>query len=556
MKTVSTAEMAAIETEADAAGLTYAQMMQNAGEGVARIVDGMRLHTDQREVLGLVGPGNNGGDTLVALCNLAAAGWRTGAYLVNRKTDPLVERLQQLGGTALLALQDKNFAGLEGLLQTARVVIDGVLGTGSKPPLRGAVSAVLEAVQRFLGGQPEAPYIVAVDCPSGTDCDTGEVAPQSLAADLTVTIAAAKRGLLKMPAFGLVGELQAVDIGLSPSLRAWPVPGTEMAQRDEVAALLPARPMDAHKGTFGTALIVAGSVNYTGAAWLAGKAAYRAGAGLVTLAVPGPLHAALAGHLPEATWILLPDAGGVISREGAVVAMASFPGVDAVLVGPGIGTRQTTQDFMTALLSAGPGPGKAGASTGRRTRGRGRQAAHRLTMPPAVVDADGLRLLAGIKDWNKLLPPHSVLTPHPGEMSFLTSIPKDEIQRDRESVAQKFARAWDHIVVLKGALTVVASPDGRTTIIPIASAALARAGTGDVLAGLIVGLRAQGLEAYEAAVAGAWIHGRAGLQAARAAGNTASVLAGDVLASIPEVMRELTIRTAAREADLARNRPR
>jgi NAD(P)H-hydrate epimerase len=236
--------------------------------------------------------------------------------------------------------------------------------------------------------------------------------------------------------------------------------------------------------------------------------------------------------------------------------MASFPEVDAVLVGPGIGTRQTTQDFMTALLSAEPGSGKAAASTGRRTRGRGRQAAHRLTMPPTVVDADGLRLLAGIRDWNKLLPPHSVLTPHPGEMSFLTSIPKDEIQHDRESIAQKFARVWDHIVVLKGALTVIASPDGRTTIIPIASAALARAGTGDVLAGLIVGLRAQGLEAYEAAVAGAWIHGRAGLQAARAAGNTSSVLAGDLLASIPEVMRELTIRTAAREADPARNRPR
>jgi NAD(P)H-hydrate epimerase len=156
-----------------------------------------------------------------------------------------------------------------------------------------------------------------------------------------------------------------------------------------------------------------------------------------------------------------------------------------------------------------------------------------------VLDADGLKLVAKIKDWPNLLPAPAVLTPHPGEMAALTGLTIDEIQKDRRAIAERFAREWGHVVVLKGAFTLVAAPDGRTTLIPVASAALARAGTGDVLAGLIVGLRAQGAKAYEAAVAGAWIHAQAGLFAARKLGTTASVLAGDVLASVSDVLSDL-----------------
>jgi NAD(P)H-hydrate epimerase len=160
-------------------------------------------------------------------------------------------------------------------------------------------------------------------------------------------------------------------------------------------------------------------------------------------------------------------------------------------------------------------------------------------LPPLVFDADGLKLLAKIPDWAKTLPTPAILTPHPGEMSVLTGLSVEEIQTDREGIAARFAKEWGHVVVLKGAFTVVAAPDGRSTVIPFATSALARAGTGDVLAGLIVGLRAQGVDAYEAAVAGAWIHARAGLEAAEALGGTASVLAGDVLEAVPDVLAEL-----------------
>jgi ADP-dependent NAD(P)H-hydrate dehydratase / NAD(P)H-hydrate epimerase len=276
---------------------------------------------------------------------------------------------------------------------------------------------------------------------------------------------------------------------------------------------LPDRPLNSHKGTFGTALIAAGSLNYTGAALLAGTAAYRAGAGLVTLAVPEPLHAALAGQLPEATWILLPHEAGFISEKASEILLSHLQRPTAFLIGPGIGASASTGKFVEAVISA--------------------------VKIPTVVDADGLRHLAQIPDWHKKIFPSAILTPHVGEMSALTGLSKEEIQENRNEVALKFAKEWGHVVVLKGAFTAIASPDGEMTVIPVASPALARAGTGDVLAGLIVGLRAQGLDAYSAAVAGAFIHAEAGLIAADDLGATASVLASDVLNSIPDVMSEL-----------------
>jgi NAD(P)H-hydrate epimerase len=330
-----------------------------------------------------------------------------------------------------------------------------------------------------------------------------------------------------------------VDIGLSEDLPSLKELKIEVAEADSIAALLPERPIDAHKGTFGTALIAAGSINYTGAAVLAGEAAYRVGAGLVTLAIPAALHGALAGRFPEATWVLLPHEMGSISANGAEVLAKNFERASALLVGPGFGTENSTKEFIENILEGKYSAKRAVQRIGFVHQEAEKKEENTSKLPPMVFDADGLKLLAQIKDWQKKLPAPAVLTPHPGEMSALTELSKDEIQENRLEVASKYAKEWGHVVVLKGAFTVIASPDGRTTVIPVASPALARAGTGDVLAGLIVGLRAQGLEAYEAAVAGAWIHAQAGLYAADDLGTTASVLAGDVLDSISDVISDL-----------------
>ena len=251
------------------------------------------------------------------------------------------------------------------------------------------------------------------------------------------------------------------------------------------------------------------------------------------------MHAALAGQIPEATWVLLPQAMGVVASNASEVLMKNIEHATALLIGPGFGTESTTKEFIENILSGKSVPKKSTVRIGFLHEENEKKDEASSILPPMVVDADGLKLLAQIKDWHTKLPALTILTPHPGEMAVLTGLSKEEIQEDRQEIARKYAKEWGHVVVLKGAFTAIASPDGRVTVIPVASSALARAGTGDVLAGMIVGLRAQGLDAFDAAVAGAWIHAQAGLYAADNLGTTASVLASEVLNSISDVLSDL-----------------
>ena len=536
MKLVTIKQMQEIEKEADANGLTFDQMMENAGQGLANVVLDLFVDEIEPEALGLVGPGNNGGDTLVTLTALVKEGWKAKAYLVKRKKDALVKQFVEAGGEVLSG--DKAFEQLAESIGNSDLLLDGILGTGVKLPLKKDIAELLAEVNDILYGLDEFPLVIAVDCPSGVDCDSGEAADETIVADITVTMAAVKQGLLKLPAFEYVGDLEVVDIGLPDDLASLKAIQTNVAEDGLISVLLPDRPLDSHKGTFGGALIVAGSASYTGAAVLAGAAAYRAGAGLVTLAVPSNLHTALAGQIPEATWVLLPHEMGVISANASDVLAKKFERATALLLGPGLGTEDTTKEFVQNLITGKLTHKKSSARIGFLHEENKSEEADG-TLPALVIDADGLTLLARIKDWHTALPAQVILTPHPGEMSTLTGLSKDEIQEDRQTIAGKYAKEWGHVVVLKGAFTVVASPDGRVTVIPVASPALARAGTGDVLAGIIVGLRAQGLDPFDAAVAGAWIHAQAGLYAADDLGTTASVMASDILNSIPDVLSDL-----------------
>jgi len=517
MKYVSVAEMIAIEKESDDRGHTYSQMMEQAGKGLAEITRDAYRHATDRRVLGLVGSGNNGGDTLVAFCYLQEWGWQTTAYIVRPRpdNDSLVSRFLSVGGTLLNIEKDPAYNQLISALETHSLLMDGILGTGIRLPLRYPIAKVLDILRSRLLDMENPPSVIAVDCPSGVDCDNGEAAPECLAAEITITMAAVKKGLLKFPAFKLIGILQQVSIGLPEGLHTYDAILREVVDSEWVRRMLPDRPLDSHKGTFGTVLVIGGSLNYSGAVLLAGEAAFRSGAGWVTLAVPEPLHPAIAGQFIEATWLLLPHNDGFISAQAAEEVSKNLDKPTALLFGPGFGLQDSSLNFIVRLISGG------------------------FNLPPLVIDADGLKLLAQIPDWWDQLPARSILTPHPGEMSILTGLSKDEIQSSRIEIAERFAKDWGHVVVLKGAFTVIASPDGRTAIIPVATPALARAGTGDVLAGLTAGLRAQGMAAFEAATAAAWIHAQAGLHAADVLGSTATVLARDVLAAVVDVMAEI-----------------
>ena len=541
MKILSVAQMRTVEKEADASGLSYEKMMQNAGEALAAmILEEFKDEEQQLTAVGLVGSGNNGGDTLVCLSTLVEAGWAASAYLVGKrpKDDPLLARLQEKEIQIVSGSEDSNFEALDDLVDQSDILLDGVLGTGIKLPLRAEAAEVLG----HLSARKDLPLVIAVDCPSGVDCDSGACAPEVIPAAVTVCMAAVKQGLLRFPAFEKVGKLAVVGIGLPDGLKSWKKSDYAVVAQAEVARLVPPRPMTAHKGTFGTALVAAGSINFTGAAYLAAKAAYRIGAGLVRLAVAGPLHTVLAGQLPEVTWLILPHNTGVIAESAADILLKNLDKADALLIGPGFGMEDTTGEFIRRLLSEEPSHtahGNIGFLTAADSKAK--KAPPDPILPPMVVDADGLKLLAKIPDWDKLLPKNSVLTPHPGEMAVLTGLKIDQIQSDRVEIAVKYAKEWNQVVVLKGALTVVAAPDKRARVIPVATSALARAGTGDVLAGIIAGLMAEGVATFDAATAGAWIHAHAGLEAEAFLEGSASVLASDVLESIPAVLSKLAV---------------
>jgi hydroxyethylthiazole kinase-like uncharacterized protein yjeF len=514
LKVFTVAEMVAAEKAADASGKTsYPQMMETAGKAVAdAIIE--RYPVEGSNVLVLVGPGNNGGDGLVAGRYLAEAGANVAFYLYKSRDleqDENYAKIMAMGLFAVEAGHDHRYRVLRTRLNITDLVIDGLLGTGVTRPIGGELAKLMEQVQTGINGRsaqltakqktnlislngfnaearrrsekkPSIP-VVAVDCPSGLNCDTGELDRLALSADLTVTFAGPKRGHFIFPGAGACGELVVADIDISPDLPEVANVTVQVMTPDDAREMLPERPLSGHKGTFGTALIAAGSYRYWGAPVLAAKAAYRMGAGLVALAVPKTIRPTIAGQMTEATFPLIPDEE-VFSQASVPVLQDTKAG--ALLVGPGM---DHAAEFMIALLAA------------------------KETLPSLIIDADGLNVLAELPDWWERLPAHTILTPHPGEMARLMDIPLTDLKEmDRAEVAQTQAQAWNCILLLKGAYTVVATPDGKATIIPFANPALAIGGSGDVLSGIITSLRAQGMAAFDAACLGAYIHVSAAAQ--------------------------------------------
>ena len=534
MNLVSVSQMIDLEKEAHQTGFGYDQMMMNAGSALAEEIQKRYASEKPKQILGLIGSGNNGGDTLIAISKLIEKGWAAAAYLVTERepNDALVSSLVEIKCNIIKKEEDISFEKLRKLIEWTDLILDGILGTGIKLPLRESITKVLQVIS----GMEDLPEIIAVDCPSGVDCDTGEAAETTLHASLTVCMSAVKQGLLKFPAFNYVGEITTVDIGLPENLSGYSKLNSVVVDQKMVNKMLPRRPLDAHKGTFGTCMIVGGSINYCGAVILSARSAYRIGTGLVRAAIPGSIYDAIAGQVPECTWVVLPDSMGVINSSASAILQENLERVDAMLIGPGIGQDKETLDFLKDVLRFKE-RSSVKSMLGFSHEPQKKETTQLFTQPALVFDADALKLISHIEKWYQLPEKTAVLTPHPGEMAFLTGLTIEEIQKDREAVAREFAQKWGHVVVLKGAVTIVAAPDGQIFYIPIATAALASAGTGDVLAGMITGLLAQGATATDASVAGAWLHAQAGVAAEKRFGQNFSITAGDVIKHIPMVLK-------------------
>jgi NAD(P)H-hydrate epimerase len=473
-------EMAMADRAAIAAGVTGLALMEAAGSAVAAAV---RQRWSVRPVAVLCGPGNNGGDGFVAARRLAAAGWPVRLGLLG-------ERERLVGDAAHeAALWTGPIEGLApSLLDGAGLVIDAIFGAGLSRPVDGPARQMIEAV---AGSRLP---VVAVDVPSGLDGASGEVRGVAAPADTTVTFFRKKPGHLLLPGRLLCGELLVADIGIPAAVLAAIGPRTFENGPPLWLDAYPWPQPDTHKYRRGHTLVVGGA-SMTGAARLAARAAARAGAGLVTLAAPASAWAVYATAL---TSVIVQPVGG----EGDFAALLGDARRNAILLGPGAGTGATTRDHVLAALA---------------------------TRRAVVLDADALTAFAEAPDmlFSAISGP-CVMTPHEGEFARIFSVTGDKVARTRAAAAQSGA-----LVLLKGADTVIAAPDGRVAVNANAPPELATGGSGDVLAGLVTGLLAQGLDDFRAAAAATWLHG----EAAQAFGP--GLVAEDLVESLPPVLRRL-----------------
>jgi ADP-dependent NAD(P)H-hydrate dehydratase / NAD(P)H-hydrate epimerase len=533
---VTAAEMRAIETDAVEHGQTWEGLMDQAGEAVARLAIQRLGPESKHRVLVLVGPGNNGGDALVVARHLAEHGWEVRCLTWSREmqpTDRLLVPLRGLGIIPQLLSPDAWQTQIDTALDWCTSVVDGVFGTGLK---RDITSPLADIIKRVAAS---GKTVGAIDIPSGVDSDTGQVRGVALAACYTVATGLLKYGHALQPGKRLSGNIYIGDIKVSQATSQATAKGTLLTDAD-IKKMLPERPEDANKGTFGKAMIVAGSVNYIGAAALATEGAMRSGAGVVTLACAGDLLPILAVKLTECTFLPLSSDLGAIAERATEKLHTSLKGYSALLVGCGIGREKETADFVRSLLAKQDVAVHSAARPigfARVVDNKPKEDEH-TTLPPLVLDGDALNILSEWSSWSDHVPHNSVLTPHPGEMARLTGKTVDEVQADRVGIATEHAAKWKQVVVLKGASTLIAEPGGKVYVSPFSNPALSTAGTGDVLAGTIAGLLAQGLEPVQAACVGVYLHGKAG-ELLREQFGEAGGLSGDLARLMPLAQKAL-----------------
>jgi NAD(P)H-hydrate epimerase len=537
MRLATTEQMRHLEQAAVDAGSSWASLMEQAGWGVSQEILAYLGDARQQRVLVLVGPGNNGGDGLVAARHLHDAGAQVTLYIwkrsmrANDSDDINWQRCRERGIAEYAAAEDADQQRLRDVLAESALAVDALLGMGTSRPVAGELAALVTAVN----ASPVA--VVAVDVPTGIHSDSGALLEVAVRATLTVATGLPKRGLLLYPGRAFAGNIALAEIGIPPE--AMETRMSETLDRKHARALLPARPEDSHKGTFGKAMIVAGSLYYPGAAGLAAAGAARVGAGLVTLAAARSILGG-AGRPPEVTLLPLPEAQAGTLNAGAANDLFKYmqenSGYAALLIGPGLGQEESTRNFIKRVLGLEESR-KTISRVGFRVQRIGEERSEPQNthpeLPPTVLDADALNILAQLEDWQEHLPHgRCVFTPHPGEMGRLLAV--ETLEDDLVQVASDAAKHWGQVIVLKGAATVVAAPDGRSLVHSAGNAALATAGTGDVLAGAIAGLLAQGLDLFDAAALGVYLHGLV-----REDLGDMGTLASDLLPQLPRAIKAL-----------------
>tara|TARA_B100000686_G_scaffold350011_1_gene444769 strand:+ start:1882 stop:3489 length:1608 start_codon:yes stop_codon:yes gene_type:complete len=527
-KLVSGRQMAAIDySTIHDYGFAGSELMDRAGSRVVEVIRSQWDGLEGLEIAVVCGKGNNGGDGLVIARLLHQVGVLVHVYAVTNtkpwKDDALHHyELLTAVGMEVKKIPERNFIDE---LSKCDIVVDCLIGTGLKGRARDEINDIIQAIND--SGLP----VVSVDIPSGVQADTGQIDGFSVQATITVTFGLPKIGQMFYPGRVRCGRLELVDIGFPKMIIESSEVETFLISKENVSALVPRREPEAHKGTCGSVLVVAGSVGMTGAAALVANAAMKSGAGRVITAVPRTLNDIVEAKLLEAMTFPLPEV-----RRRRCLSLRALGEIrklvrraDVLAIGPGLGRHTETCDLVRRVLAE--------------------------TTIPAVVDADALNALANDSDlfrepsWRCLGSSEKngnltsrVLTPHIGEFCRLTGQTASDVSRDPISAVRKFARICASVVVLKGAPTCVGFPDGRIYVNPTGNPGMATAGSGDVLTGVIASLIAQGLSTEDAACCGVFLHGQSGDLACDRVGEW-GLVAGDITNSLPEAILE-TVRNS------------
>lgn len=489
-------------------GIPGIVLMENAGRGAAEVI--LKKYPLLNKVSIFAGKGNNGGDGFVIARHFRNKGFDATVYLLAKESDVKgdakinLDIWKKMGGEICAIKKNIDIKKYASKIRHSQLIVDAIFGTGLSLNINGIYKNGIEFINSLNK------KVVSIDVPSGIDASTGKALGCCVKADMTITMALPKVGLIAYPGADYAGNLEVVDIGMPKNIIDAADIKCETIDKDFIKGVLKKRPKNSHKGTFGHVLVLAGSVGKTGAAAMTCLGAMRSGTGLVTLGISESLNPIMEEKLTEVMTEPLPETKsktlGAVSFE-KIKTIAKDK--QAIAIGPGLTTTTDVKEVVLKIIQE--------------------------TRIPMVIDADAANVLKGNMDMLKKAKAPIILTPHPGEMARLLGLSTKDVQADRINIASRFAIKNNVILVLKGARTVIAEPSGRVYINMTGNAGMATAGTGDVLTGMVAGFIAQGYLPIDAARVGVYMHGLAGDCIAKKIGEI-GMMAGDILNILPNVL--------------------